>query len=103
MTVPAPTCYHECEKLQPDTGYDFAVSAVNSAGESENVTVFGNTTCSPDPPTVETGRAIHISLGGSCSARYVRMSIPMCSILSIVVHVQHCLPTAGCPGANQLS
>ena len=59
---------YECDGLAPDTDYEFAVSAVNIAGESENASASSSTTCSPSPPTVE---GSVISLQGACSVRYV--------------------------------
>lgn len=53
VSVPELTQHYECEGLGADTGYEFAVSAVNEAGVGENATVSGNTTCSPSPPSVE--------------------------------------------------
>ncbi len=65
--------YHECEGLESDTNYEFAVSAVNGAGESGNGTESGSTACSPSPPTVEQDEAnvVTISLSGTCPLRYV--------------------------------
>ncbi len=65
--------YYECDGLMSDTGYNISVRAVNGAGEGEGSSLSANTTCTPTPsvaPLEEEG-VITISLGDSCSTRYV--------------------------------